>query len=111
LFDEILDLTKKLVSIASVNTTPGERDIACFIESYLRDIPYFKEHQDQVIIQKLKNDFLDRRNVFALIKGEKGKSKDTIILHGHMDTVDIEDFGKLKEFAFDCDELMKKLKI
>jgi arginine utilization protein RocB len=110
LFNEILDLTKKLVSIASVNTTPGERDIACFIESYLRDIPYFKEHSNQVIIQKLKNDSLDRRNVFALIKGEKGKSKDTIILHGHMDTVDVEDFGRLKEFAFDCDELMKRLK-
>ncbi|NRT72130.1 M20/M25/M40 family metallo-hydrolase [Clostridium beijerinckii] len=110
MFNEILDLTKKLVSIASVNTTSGERDIACFIESYLRDIPYFKEHSNQVIIQKLKNDSLDRRNVFALIKGEKGKSKDTIILHGHMDTVDVEDFGQLKEFAFDCDELMKKLK-
>ncbi|EKQ58091.1 MULTISPECIES: M20/M25/M40 family metallo-hydrolase [unclassified Clostridium] len=110
MFNEILGLTKKLVSIASVNTTPGEHDIACFIESYLRDIPYFKEHPDQVIIQKLKNDFLDRRNVFALIKGEKGKSKDTVILHGHMDTVDVEDFGQLKEVAFDCDELMKKLK-
>lgn len=109
MFNEILDLTKKLVSIASVNTTPGEYDIACYIESYLRDIPYFKEHPDQVIIQKLKNDFLDRRNVFALIKGEKGNSKDTIILHGHMDTVDVEDFGKLKDFAFDCDELIKKL--
>ena len=48
-FYEILDLTKKLVSIASVNTTYGEHDIACFIESYLREIPYFKEHQDQVL--------------------------------------------------------------
>ena len=110
MFNEILELTKKLVSIASVNTTSGEYDIACFIESYLRDIPYFKEHSNQVIIQKLKNDFLDRRNVFAIIKGEKGNSKDTIILHGHMDTVDVEDFGQLKEFAFDCDELMEKLK-
>ncbi len=110
MFNEILELTKKLVSIASVNTTPGEHDIACFIESYLRDIPYFKEHPNQIIIQKLKNDSLDRRNVFALIKGEKGSSKDTIMFHGHMDTVDVEDFGRLKEVAFDCDELMKKLK-
>jgi len=109
-FNEILELTKKLVSIASVNTTSGEHDIACFIESYLRDIPYFKEHPNKVIIQKLKNDSLDRRNVFALIKGENGNSRDTIMLHGHMDTVDVEDFGQLKEFAFDCDELMEKLK-
>ena len=110
MFNEILELTKKLVSIASVNTTSGEHDIACFIESYLRDIPYFKEHPNKVIIQKLKNDSLDRRNVFALIKGENGNSRDTIMLHGHMDTVDVEDFGQLKEFAFDCDELMEKLK-
>lgn len=110
MFDEILELTKKLVSIPSVNTTSGEYDIACFIESYLRDIPYFEKHPDQVLVKKLKNDSLDRRNVFALIKGEKGNSKDTIILHGHMDTVDVEDFGQLKSFAFDCDELMKRLK-
>ncbi|OOM77529.1 succinyl-diaminopimelate desuccinylase [Clostridium puniceum] len=110
MFKEILELTKKLVSIASVNTTSGEHDISCFIESYLRDIPYFKGHPNQVIIQKLKNDFLDRRNVFALIKGEKGNSKETIIFHGHVDTVGIEDFGELKDFAFNCDELMKKLK-
>lgn len=110
MFHEILELTKKLVGIASVNTTSGEHDIACFIESYLRDIPYFGEHPDRVLVQKLKNDSLDRRNVFALIKGEKGNSKDTIMLHGHMDTVDVEDFGQLKSFAFNCDELMKKLK-
>ena len=42
-----------------------------FKEEYLIDIPYFKENQEQVIIQKLKNDFLDRRNVLALIKGEQ----------------------------------------
>ena len=109
MFNEILELTKKLVSIASVNNTAGEKEIACYIERYLKEIPYFKKYNDRVFIQKL-DDELDRRNVFALIKAEKGDSKETIILHGHMDTVGVEDFAQLKDIAFHCDELMERLK-
>ena len=32
MFNEILDLTKKLVSISSVNGSIGEKNIGCFIE-------------------------------------------------------------------------------
>lgn len=106
---EMEQLTKKLVSISSVNTTKGEKLVAEAIEKYLREIPYFKEHEDQIIIQKLKNDKLDRRNVFAYIKGENNNNGNTIMLHGHMDTVGVEDFGNLKEYAFDCDTLLEKM--
>ena len=90
--DEMLQLTKKMVSISSVNTTKGEKDIGVFIEEYLRDIPYFKEHPDQVIVQQLKDDQLERRNVFALLVGEKDKNNKTIIFLGHTDTVGVEDY-------------------
>lgn len=106
---EIESITKKLVSISSINTSVGEKKIAVFIEEYLRQIPYFKEHEDQIIIQKLKDDPLDRRNVFAYIKGQNNNTGNTIIFHGHMDTVGVEDFGKLKEYAFDCDKLIDKM--
>lgn len=108
--DEILALTKKLVSIGSINTTPGEKAIGCYIEEYLRSIPYFEKHPERIIVQKLKGDALDRRNVIAWIKGEKGSSKKTIIFHGHTDTVGIEDYGRLKDYAFDCDRLMDELR-
>lgn len=49
-------------------------------------------------------------NVFALLRGEKRPSNKTIILHGHMDTVGVEDFGSLSEFAFDSAKLEEKLK-
>lgn len=107
---EILNLTKEMVKIPSVNGTKGEYDIGKFIEDYLRDIPYFEKHPEQIIIQELKDDSYNRRNVFALIKGEKDDNPKTVILHGHTDTVGVEDFGSLKEWAFDSDELMKKLK-
>lgn len=107
--EEILELTKNMVRIPSVNTTSGEKDIALFIESYMREIPYFKNHPSQIIIQPLKDDKLERRNVFALLKGEKDENPNTIIFHGHIDTVGVEDFGSLKEYAFDPDILKEKL--
>ena len=105
MFDEMKELTKKLVTVPSMNGTSGERDIADAIEAYLREIPYFKAHPELVITQDLKDDPLHRRNVMALLKGGDGTERDTIMLHGHIDTVDVDDFGKYKEFAFDCDKL------
>ena len=61
-------------------------------------------------MQQLKDDQLERRNVFALLVGEKDKNNKTIIFHGHTDTVGVEDYGALADYAFDCDGLAKKLK-
>ncbi len=108
--DEIIELTKKLVSIASINSTEGEKNIGCFIEEYVRGIPYFQKHPEQVYIAPLRDDILGRRNVLALLKGEKDKNNKTLILHGHTDTVGVEDYGFLKDYAFDCDALQEKLK-
>lgn len=109
--ESMINLTKKMVQIPSVNTTQGEREIGLFLEQYIRDIPYFKKHPDQVIAQNLKNDDLDRRSVFALLIGEKDNNADTIILHGHTDTVGVEDFGDLAEYAFSPDLLREKMKL
>ncbi len=107
---KILDLTKKLVSIPSQNTTCGEKAIGEFLYGYISGIPYFKGHPDQVFTVPLKEDPLGRMNVFALLIGEKDDGKNTIILHGHTDTVGIEDFGDLKAYACDCDKLAGKLR-
>ena len=107
--NEILELTKQMVEIPSVNGTSGERDIGEFIEEYMRSIPYFKKHPELVIIQKLKDDKLNRRNVFALLRGEKDANPKTVIFHGHTDTVGVEDYGELGEWAFNPDALREKL--
>ncbi len=103
--EEILKLTKEMVAVPSVNSTTGEKEIGIFIEKYLRNIPYFKKHPELVVIQKLKNDTLERRNVFALLRGEKEINPNTIIFHGHTDTVGVEDYGTLQQYAFDCERL------
>ena len=109
-FDEALSLTKEMVAIPSINGTEGERVIAEYIESWLRRLPYFLQHPGQVVIAPLKDDPLGRRNVIALARGTKGSGGQTVILHGHHDTVGIDDFGPLKEFAFQCDALPERIK-
>ena len=107
MYNEMETLTKQLVSIASVNSEPeGEAKIADFIYGYFNKLPYFQEHPEYLCTIPLKNDPLQRKNVFALLRGTAGDYKDTILFHGHIDTVGVEDFGHFKEYAFDCDKLL-----
>ena len=112
---ECLELTKKLISIKSINGTSGEKDIAMFIEEYFRSLPYFKEHPENIIIQKIPDDSLDRRSVIAIVNGTgkefaPNEKVPTILIHGHIDTVGIEDFGAIKDFATKPDELLSEMK-
>lgn len=108
---EMYHLAKALVEIPSINSTDGERHIGEFIESYLREIPYFKKHPEQVVAQELKNDALHRRNIFAILRGEKdGNKGDTLIFHGHTDTVGLEGYGTAAEVACKPDLLIEKFR-
>ncbi len=108
-YEETLALTKEFVGIPSVNGTTGERDMAQHMAAYLETLPYMKEHPAQLICQPLRNDPYGRLNVIALALGN-GTSKDTILLHGHCDTVRVEDYGSLMPYAFDCDALPEKIR-
>lgn len=107
--DKILELTKKMVAIPSINGTEGEKKIGEFMYEYISSIPYFKEHPDQVLKVELKDDPLHRYNVYGLLIGEKSNCKDTIMLHGHIDTVTTDDYGLLQSFAYDSDKLKEEL--
>ena len=107
--EKMLELARQLVEIESVNTTAGEKEIGLFIERNIREIPYFQKHPEQVIVQELEEDVLGRRSVFALLIGEKERKSDTILFHGHTDTVGIEDFGSLIDVACKPLELEKRL--
>ncbi|CAM3114907.1 M20/M25/M40 family metallo-hydrolase [Sporolactobacillus spathodeae] len=97
-------LTRDLVSVKSVNGTEGEVQIAERLETIIRSFPYFKQHPDQVWTIALNHDALGRKNVFALLKSDVATTK-TIIYHGHIDTVGIDDFGPLEHQALDPDAL------
>lgn len=97
-------LTASLVSLSSVNGTVGEGTKADFIKEVITSYPYFQENPSHVWEQAIPNDPYKRKNIFAFIKGH-GESRNTVIYHAHLDTVGIEDFGPLKDIAFDCEKL------
>ncbi len=110
LYEEIKALTQELVAIPSVNKEPGgETRIAEFIRDYYKKIPYFQAHPHQVKMVKTENDFVDRHSTYAYVKGTKGTSSKTVILIGHIDTVGVDDYGSVKEYAYDTQELPGKL--
>lgn len=110
LSEEMEQLTKELVAIESVNSHgSGERKIADYLEAYFREIPYFKKHENQVIVQDLLDDKLERRNVFAYIEGAQSDGH-TILFHGHIDTVGVEDYGSLQPYACSPDRLLEEMR-
>ncbi len=110
LYEEIKALTQELVAIPSINKEPGgETRIAEFIRDYYKKIPYFQAHPHQVKMVKTKNDFVDRHSTYAYVKGTKGTSSKTVILIGHIDTVGVDDYGPVREYACNTQELPRKL--
>ncbi|MGN0427126.1 MAG: M20/M25/M40 family metallo-hydrolase [Agathobacter sp.] len=107
--EDMIQTMKEMVRIPSINTTEGERNIGEYIEKFLREIPYFKKHPDQIIVRELKDDKYHRRNVLAILLGEKEPNGKTLLFHGHTDTVGLEGYGALEPYACDPDELQKQL--
>lgn len=110
-FEEVKRLTQEMVAIPSINKEPkGETAVAQYIYDYYMGLDYFKEHPERVKMFQTKNDFVERHSTYAYIKGTKGDSGRTVILIGHLDTVGVDDFGTIREYAFKCEELPEKLK-
>ncbi|MGM0216169.1 M28 family peptidase [Enterococcus sp. AZ109] len=104
LAEQIETVAKELVKIPSINSSKhGERDICLKIQEILRSFPYFNQHPELVWTTELMDDPYARENVFAFLPKEG--TKEIILLHAHMDTVGIEDFGKIKSLAYDPDKL------
>lgn len=107
--EDVLFFTKQLVEIPSVVNTDGEREISQVIYTLLASFPYFMDHPDYIIKQPTILDDIERYNVVAFVKGTKCPSEQTVILMGHVDTVDIEDFGQLRAKACQPEALMAAL--
>jgi arginine utilization protein RocB len=95
----ILNLALQLTRIKSVVESEGEIEIARWIYDFFKTLDYYKEHPNYLLLSDLKGDVLNRKNVLALLKGQKGNSRKTVVLIGHIDTVGIEDYGNIKEYA------------
>jgi arginine utilization protein RocB len=99
---------KRLVSVPSVSGSKEERKGAFAIESLLYELDYFKEHKDKVKLLPLFDDLLDRSIVVAFLEIHPGNPK-TVILSGHYDVVDVEEYGHLQDIAYDVEEITKRI--
>lgn len=109
-YNEVEKLTKDLVSIDSIVSKGSESEVAKFIYDYYKELDYFKDNPDHLILQETENDEIKRHNTLCLLKGKGNNTGETVVLMGHIDTVGVDDYGFLKEFAFSPDDLINKLK-
>ncbi|GFN36682.1 M20/M25/M40 family metallo-hydrolase [Tepidimicrobium xylanilyticum] len=107
---KIRDLTIELAQIKSVVGTKEENDVVERIYEKFTKMEYFKNNPELLRYVPVKDDPLERKSVMAIVKGEKGNSKKTVILIGHTDTVGISDYGIIQDYATKPLELADKLK-
>lgn len=109
-FEDVKAITKELVKVPSIVKTSGEADCAKKIHEFHKSNHYFKENPEYLVLQRTLNDPYERYNVITMVRGTKGDSNKTVILMGHLDTVGVDDFGTIKEYAYDPDKLPEKLR-
>lgn len=98
----------ELVKVPSISGTVDEVKAACRIEELLREIPYFATHEDHVIRVPIEGDPFGRFLVAAFLEAPQ-KCEDTVILTGHYDVVDVEEFGSLRDIAFDMERVSERI--
>ncbi len=100
---------RELVKIPSTSNTETEKNCADYISKELADQPYFKKYPEQTGKYQLSGDSFGRSVPWGLVKGKSGFRK-TIILTGHYDVVDTEEYGNERALAYDVEiweELVK----
>lgn len=96
----------KLVEVPCVSGTPEEVSGAYKIQELLYEIPYFKENKDNVKLIPLEDDPFGRFIVTAYLDMNPN-CQDTVILTGHYDVVDLEEYGHLMDKAYNVEEITK----
>lgn len=85
------------------NTISGglsiEKRVAERIYGFFRGLDYYADYPEYLSLSNISDDALGRKNVLALVKGEKGRSRKTVVLIGRTYTVGIEDYGNIREYA------------
>lgn len=100
-------IERNLLNYLQTRTHTGtelERNNETFFKKWFDLVPYLKRNPEYCGFYEMKNDTLNRSCPWALLKGEGTK---TIVMIHHTDTVDTDDYGKYKQFAYTPDELEK----
>lgn len=107
--DKIKTLAIELTKTPSIVGSHGEVAIAEKIYDYLRRLDYFRRFPGQLKLLPIDGDHLGRKNIVAVVEGQKGTAADCLLCLGHIDTVGIDDYAELREYATDPETLKQKL--
>lgn len=102
LFQDTLALTIDLVSRPSVTDTRGESDFAPWLASRIAGIPYFRDHPEDLVLERTGQDTKERSVLYAFVRGSGSRC---VILTGHYDVVATGCYGDLEPLAFSPEAL------
>lgn len=97
----------RLMAAKSISGTADEIQGAEVILDMLHELDYFKAHSENIFTVPVAGDPLGRYIVAALMCGSA--AGDTIILTGHYDVVDADEYAQLKDIAFDMDAITARI--
>ncbi|VTZ63829.1 Peptidase M20 (fragment) [Sinorhizobium medicae] len=100
--EQVRQIALRITSWPSETGTPGEASFADRLHALLRELPYFREHPEDLHLIASHGEPLTR-NVVALVRGT---GKRTLVMAGHFDTVSTDNYHELKALA--CDSLALK---
>ncbi len=94
------------VKAESFTNTINEKKAERFFLDYFSTVSYFSNTPESYGTYKIEDDTFDRAVCYAFLKG---RGKDTIVFVHHNDTVGVEDFKLLKDYAFSPAQLKAQL--
>jgi arginine utilization protein RocB len=103
-YETVRELTLRLVRIRSISPGAGESLLAEKVVGMLCQGNLTNEYRE-VGLDPIEGDPYLRSNAYAFLEGA---SKRTVILLGHLDTVETSDYGELEPWALDPPELAKR---
>lgn len=102
-------LLRSLVAIPSITGTDGEEEAARYIFEWFSRLKYFKENPDHLESIEIKStEGRVTHSVLAFMRAAR-RTQRTIVMIAHYDVVSTDPYGALKEYAFDPDELAKRI--
>ncbi|AWZ48885.1 M20/M25/M40 family metallo-hydrolase [Hathewaya limosa] len=106
--ESMMNTLLHLIKVPGISGTESENLSGEEIYNMILQMPYFKKNPNKVKKIPVKDDCYNRFFVTALYENPK-KTNKTIIITGHTDVVGIDEFGHLKNIAFDAEEFTKRV--
>lgn len=102
-FDITRSFTLRLVGVSSVSPGTGETDAVREVIQLLKE-GGLEGAYTEIGLDPIPEDPWGRKNAFAFLRG---RTRRTVVLLGHIDTVDTSDYGELQPWALDPEALSR----